>query len=389
MVATAAQVGARVRAERERMGLSQRALGRRANLPQARIHRIETDSSRSIDLVDLSKLAAGLGMTMSSLIEDSPVRDRVLAAARAGDDSAVADALRVACDLIELEERLSGLGVDDQQQLRLPKLVPSGDPRNDGRQLAQAVRSQWGLPDAPLGDLVELVEELTGADVAVRELPSDVSGLTVTEQTVGIAVVLVNAKNSPERQRFTLAHELAHLLTGDSQIDTISTPESSDAERYANSFAGHLLMPENGVKAWLTAAGSPPAATERTAATLARVFGVSLEVALIQLSTFGLITSADKQALQGRSMRALGLRYGWLRAWEAEVIAASTPRPPSRLWQRALLAYQRGLLGVGVLSRLTSVDSSELQASLDEAGIEIEPPTSVTVDIDALLARAK
>ena len=388
-MATPAQVGTRVRQERNRLGLSERALAVRSGLSQPRIHRIETDPQRPIDLGDLSKIAAGLGVSMSSLIEDSPVRDRVFAAARARDDGAVADALYVACNLIELEERLSGLGVGDRQQLRLPQVrLPAEGPAAQGCFLAHAVRELWEIPDAPLGDIGELIEDFTGADVAVRDLPDDVSGLAVTEQTAGVAVILANTQVSREHQRFTLAHELGHLLTGDTQVDTARTSSTSPAERRANSFAGHLLMPEGGVRRWLAAAGDPPVTAERTVAALARVFGASLDVTLIQLQSFGLITASQKSALGGVSMRTLALRHGWLSAWEAGAAAAAGTRPPRRLWQRALLAYQSGQLGIAPLALLAHTDPARMRAELAATGVVPQLPAPVPIDFDALLARA-
>lgn len=388
-MATAAQVGTRVRAERNRLGLSERALAMRAGLSQPRIHRIETDPNRPIDLVDLSKIAAGLGVTMTGLLEDSPVRDRILAATRARNGSAAMDASRTACDLIELEERLSGFGVGDRQRLRLPQVqYPTSNPDEQGQYLAETVRISWGIPDAPLGDLAELIEDFTGADVAICDLPAEVSGVTVTEQTAGIAVVLASTAVGPEHQRFTLAHELAHLLTGDASIDTTQMSSASQSERRANSFAGHLLMPEAGIRGWLDASGSPVVGSERVVATLAHVFGVSLDVALIQLRKIGLIDNAQKQALSGSGARTLAFRYGWFAPWKAAADAARLPRPPRRLWLRALSAYQAGKLGVSALARLNGVDPSRLRAELDSAGVMVTPAAPAPIDFDALVATA-
>jgi Zn-dependent peptidase ImmA (M78 family)/transcriptional regulator with XRE-family HTH domain len=388
-MATVSEVGTRVRAERNRLGLSERALAMRAGLSQPRIHRIETDPGRPIDLVDLSKIAAGLGVTMTGLLEDSPVRDRILAATRARNGSAAMEASRTACDLIELEERLSGFGVGDRQRLRLPLVqYPTSNPDEQGRYLAETVRASWGIPEAPLGDLAELIEDFTGADVAICDLPAEVSGLTVTEQTAGIAVVLASTGVGPQHQRFTLAHELGHLLSGDTRIDTTHMSSDSQSERRANSFAGHLLMPAAGIRRWLDASGNPAVGTERVVAALAHAFGVSLEVALIQLRKIGLIGNAQKQALSGAGARTLAFRYGWLAAWQAAAEAAKIPRPPRRLWLRALSAYQSGKLGVIALARLNGVDPNRLRAELDSAGVLVAPPAPAPIDFDALVATA-
>jgi Zn-dependent peptidase ImmA (M78 family) len=72
----------------------------------------------------------------------------------------------------------------------------------------------------------------------------------------GTAVIGVNSMEAPTRQRFTIAHELGHLLLHkdeDLHVDerfpiAFRNPKSSqaidDKEIEANQFAAELLMPE-------------------------------------------------------------------------------------------------------------------------------------------------
>ena len=50
-------------------------------------------------------------------------------------------------------------------------------------------------------------------------------------------VIVVNANFSLERKRFTLLHELGHILMN------LPQEKESDIEKYCNSFAAELLMP--------------------------------------------------------------------------------------------------------------------------------------------------
>lgn len=107
---------------------------------------------------------------------------------------------------------------------------------------------QNGIRTTPLD--VEGLMKLLDVSVQYREdLDNDVSGHL--KKTENGWVCSVNSKHHPTRQRFTLAHELAHfILHRNDQSEFIDHTyfRTSDAansmEHEANSFAGHLLMPE-------------------------------------------------------------------------------------------------------------------------------------------------
>jgi hypothetical protein len=85
-----------------------------------------------------------------------------------------------------------------------------------------------------------------------------VDGVCLNLKSLGkIPKVIVNVENPKSRQRFTLAHELGHILipwhTG-SIVDHLDPDENSEIEGYwameqeANAFAAELLMPAEWVK---------------------------------------------------------------------------------------------------------------------------------------------
>jgi Zn-dependent peptidase ImmA (M78 family) len=71
----------------------------------------------------------------------------------------------------------------------------------------------------------------------------------------GVAVTGINADDSRERQTFTLAHLLAHLLAGDlDQCKVLGGDDGTPgAEDRANAFAAHLLVPSAGLHAQVSA----------------------------------------------------------------------------------------------------------------------------------------
>ncbi len=99
-------------------------------------------------------------------------------------------------------------------------------------------------------------------------------------------VVILNGAEPLVRQRFSLAHELKHIL--DAPFDSILYPDSGGvsshdrAEQVADYFAACLLMPKIWMRrAWTSGVQKLP--------TLARRFGVSQSAMQVRLLQMGLI----------------------------------------------------------------------------------------------------
>lgn len=121
-----------------------------------------------------------------------------------------------------------------------------------------------------------------GVDVRrERDLPDNVSG-KIERRGAGF-VATINASHSAKRQRFTLAHELAHRilhsdLIGDGITDDglYRSSLSDDIERQANAFAAELLMPARLVRK-LYREGM------KDTQSIAERFDVSYDAALVRL----------------------------------------------------------------------------------------------------------
>src|SRR5216117_833702 len=83
-VADASKIGARLRAERERLGISLRELARRVGVSPSLVSQIELDRVNP-SVGTLYALVTELGMTMSDVFGDSRGPDRVVAPVRGED----------------------------------------------------------------------------------------------------------------------------------------------------------------------------------------------------------------------------------------------------------------------------------------------------------------
>jgi Zn-dependent peptidase ImmA (M78 family) len=142
-------------------------------------------------------------------------------------------------------------------------------------------------------DWVPALPRLTVEVVPAYRLGEGISGLTTRRD--GSYLIAVNKNRSRSHRRFTLCHELKHLL--DYPYARIlharlgyGDPEAQEyrIERIADHFSAHLLMPVNLVKrVWGRGLQDPHA--------LSKVFEVSEEAMRIRLDNLGL-TGNDEPA---------------------------------------------------------------------------------------------
>ncbi|MDN3265730.1 XRE family transcriptional regulator [Streptomyces sp. CSDS2] len=388
-------VGERIRRERERAGLSQRDLAARAHLSQPTLTRIETGVRARVTLAELDRIAVALDIPVRVLTSGNPVRARVRLAARNNETVAEdrEEALRRTLEVLELDARLDKLGPTAVQQRRADGFLPVPDEslplEQQARELANRVREALRLGCGPIADVDELIEQLTGVDTAVLQLPSTADGFTATDPERETTLIAVRACDVPERQRFSFAHELGHLLWKDGAQEHELSDGRTFGEQRCDAFARHLLAPEDGIRAWLAAErpSGQEEMNERTAALLARHFRVSFVVILIQLELMSLITAEQKQELRGPTGAQLAQRYGWGRAYEKEQEAASAVRAPRRILERAVEAYRQNLIGVRALALLEGRKPEEAEARLREAGIVPTPPNAKSAALSRLVAR--
>jgi Zn-dependent peptidase ImmA (M78 family)/transcriptional regulator with XRE-family HTH domain len=245
--------------------------------------------------------------------------------------------------------------------------VGRGPAVDQGRRLAGQVRQALRLGDGPLGPLPEVLEERLRLDVDFSPLPEAVDGLCVS---VGDrALVLVGSSKPSSRQRFTLAHELAHYLVDDLDplyVDERGVRARSVAEMRANAFAAHLLMPEPGVRAAIEGFTDDAERAVRVALT----FGASVSAAAYQLGNLGLLPDSVRDRLTQAGSRPLLMRYALPSDWQQDESGRGRLRPPSRLYRRATLAFRRGLIGLEPIAELLQrPDRDQLRQELEDAGL--------------------
>jgi Zn-dependent peptidase ImmA (M78 family)/DNA-binding XRE family transcriptional regulator len=193
-----------------------------------------------------------------------------------------------------------------ERRLELENLFPTADIRFSGiknlpisidsydeiEKITNLVRDQWKLGMGPIPDLIDTLE-MQGIRVFKIALDQPAStdrhfdGLhTIIDKT---PIIVINNNFPGDRQRFTLAHELGHLIL-ENRLN-----KKLDEERACDRFAGAFLFPKESV---INELGESRTSIElRELDYLKQIFGASMlcivhrveELKIIKKSTFDIM----------------------------------------------------------------------------------------------------
>lgn len=185
---------------------------------------------------------------------------------------------------LELEEII---GLDYKFNNPLDSL-PMIQSNADIEEAANRLRTEWKLGSDPLYNVAQLLE-----DNAIKVVPlrgdEGFDGLqTWVNKTYGIIAYNETKIQKPDRIRFTLLHELAHLLL-DEKFGEISERAK---ENYCHYFAGAMLFPKSALISELGAQRSKLHVQELAA--LKKEYGISMQAIVMRASALGIVPSRFK-----------------------------------------------------------------------------------------------
>lgn len=100
-------------------------------------------------------------------------------------------------------------------------------------QAAERLRAYWGLGFGPISHMVRVVERAGAVVTLFQDTSTEVDALSITSRRP--VIVRNEAKQSPFRLRFDIAHELGHLVLHEGQV-TGDRKTESEANRFASAF---------------------------------------------------------------------------------------------------------------------------------------------------------
>ncbi len=318
--------GERLKLARKRSGLSLRALSSRIEgiVSAQAIGKYERGEMMPSSNVAIA-LSDAMGVSLSYLLSPSnvsleSVEFRKLTSTRARERAAVeAEVLDHVDRYLQVEELL-GLSGDVREE-------PDGAPYpikdvEDAERAAMSLRSAWNLGGSRIPDLTELMED-HGIKVFKLSLPESVDGLSCRVRRVGgddVPVVICSTAKSLERQRFTMAHELGHIV--------LDIPSTMQEEKVCHRFAGAFLAPRSELISEVGHRRYNFAFTELM--DIKKMFGISAAALVMRMRDLGII----KESTMQRIFRGIGRR--WRRNEPCPLKRRESPKRFVRLCLRAL-----------------------------------------------------
>ncbi|WP_417481605.1 XRE family transcriptional regulator [Maricaulis sp.] len=137
--------------------------------------------------------------------------------------------------IIHLRRMLEAVDVASSQDFPRLDVEEYGSPEK----IAQLLRRHWKLPAGPLKNLTLQCER-----AGILIMHSHMDGTSVSGLTMNVPglqpIIVINRSMPADRMRFTLAHELGHLI-----MHRFPTPQM---EKEADAFASELLMPVDDIR---------------------------------------------------------------------------------------------------------------------------------------------
>ncbi len=292
---------------RRAANITQEELAQRLGITQASLSRYE-NNLRSPDESALEAIAEALGVTAGFLDHDFQIQGAIAADAHMRRQKTTKPS-----DWKRVEARLNALRMHSSYLLERVPLNPKNhviqlDPDEHlPSEAAMMVRADWRMPIGPIRSLTRWVES---AGVLIVEEDFGTHRIDGMSQWAGDhAVIFINSSLPTDRKRWTIAHELGHLVLHSNYVDT-------DVEAQANDFATELLMPEHIIAPQLTGHLTLGKLTD-----LKAEWGVSMQAIFERAFRMGKVTREDRS----RFYRALNAR-GWkVREPGSEYLPPETP----------------------------------------------------------------
>ncbi len=216
---------------------------------------------------------------------------------------------------------------------------------------ARSLRDHWNLGNDPIPNVVELLE-----DQGIKTLAVDlthIDGLTARVRRTGkdaVPVIVVNRQDWGERQRFTLAHELGHLV--------MEVASRVDEEKAAHRFAGAFLMPADAL--WAEIGKHRTSIGWGELFELKQLFGTSVQAITYRCKDLGIFSEALFRRLFNDFTR-----LGW-RTPPYQEPYARKGEEPKRFERLTFRALAEGAISEAKAAELLDTSVHELNRRMEE-----------------------
>jgi len=308
---------------RESRGLTQSELARRLSVSQGWLSRVES-GLRGVPNSILEKLSAILDYPVTFFMQErisvyGPGVGELFHRRRKVVSNRTLNKIYAQINIrrMHVAKMLEGVDIGDVS------IRPFEIEEFDGsvKEIARAIRTSWHLPHGPIRNLTEAIEHARGIvipfDFGTRRIDA------ISHWPPGVPpLFFVNINSPADRLRFTLCHELGHII----MHQHYPTP---DMEQQADEFAAEFLMPGKEIRPYLADLSLPKLAD------LKPYWRVSMAALLKRAADLGEITQWQA--------RSLWMQMGKAGYKTREPIELNIPSETPSLWQEIVSAYSNDM----------------------------------------------
>ena len=167
-----------------------------------------------------------------------------------------------------------------------PPFVMPVSTLDDAKVVARRLREEWNLGEDGIAGLIPLLEEHHVRVIEIEE-KEKFSGLSGWAGEMPIVVVKKDEKEEKtERKRFTVLHELGHLI-----LNMTEEVNDKEKETLCNQFANEVLLPESVVRKRLGDSGNKVLSMQELIE-LQKQFGISIDAIIYKLHEMGVLNDS-------------------------------------------------------------------------------------------------
>ena len=230
-----------LRVARQLRGLQQGDAAQRLGISQAMLSRVENKMAGfPSDLIAKASIVYEMPTTFfmqTDTVYGAPVSVHAMWRKKSAVSAKEMDQIVAELNLRLMHLRRLLQAVEVETNYDVPSLITDEFPVE---RIAALVRANWKLPAGPISNLTRALEAAGVVVVHSEMAGSAVDGVTFAVPGLPPLIVL-NIAQPADRMRWTLAHELGHLVMH-------RTQPTSEMEKEANDFASNLLMPAQDIK---------------------------------------------------------------------------------------------------------------------------------------------
>ncbi|MDD4318995.1 MAG: XRE family transcriptional regulator [Candidatus Peribacteraceae bacterium] len=255
-------LGRRIKEQREKLGWSQLELAQKVGKSSPAYIALIESGDRNISSMDLMLISKHLKTPVAELVGEKESELTLRQALRKTKDMTEQDKDKIEAfyGFIKNKDRSA-----DEEDI----IGDATKPRtNWAREQAKELREQHGNNQIP----VQLNDIISALGIPVQKAELSIDGIAQMDNE-GTAFIMYNSKAPEVRQRFTVAHELAHIVLEHIGIGESSQLSNKSQEAEANAFANELLIPVIDLKEFMK--------TKRNVEEVATRYWVSNDAALL------------------------------------------------------------------------------------------------------------